>query len=95
MKDFLARLSSRKFLLTIGGIFLITVYPQYADKIIMLIVTYIGAEGAGDVVQRYQDGKTDQANINKETTRIEATGGLDAIDTDTIVPGLEHPDIAM
>lgn len=57
MKDILKRLSSRKFLVTVGGIFAVTVYPAYADHIVQLIVAYNLAEGSADVVQRYSQSK--------------------------------------
>jgi hypothetical protein len=57
MKDFINRLSSRKFLITIGGILAVTLYPQFSDSIITLIGIYVGGEGVADAVQRYSSSK--------------------------------------
>lgn len=87
LADFFARLSSRKFLVTIFGITAVTAYPQYADSIISIIVAYLGAEGAADVVKRYQDGKVkvEQLGITKDAVQ---SGAIElTVDKETIVPG--------
>ncbi len=89
MKDFIKRLSSRKFLVTIAGIVGVTLYPERANDIIMLIGVYVGAEGAGDVVGRYQDGQVKRATIDQTTAGINAgvIETLPAVDKSTVVPG--------
>jgi hypothetical protein len=61
--DFFIRLSSRKFLLTITGIILVTLYPEGATYICTLIGIFVGGEGVADTVSRYAVEKTKQANI--------------------------------
>lgn len=58
MKDFIKRLSSRKFLVCVGGLAAVTIYPELAQPIVAICGIYAGAEGAADVVQRYLGGKT-------------------------------------
>lgn len=79
--DLIGRLSSRKFLVTVGGIGAVTMYPQYADKIVQLISVYVTAEGAGDLVKRYADGKVDAMKVQL------APLASDDFDRDTVVPG--------
>lgn len=89
MKDFILRLTSRKFLVTIAGIVAVTLYPAHAQDIITLIITFVGAEGAADVVGRYSTEKTKQSNLSVRSDAINA--GLiqpDAVDTSSVVPGV-------
>lgn len=53
MKDFIYRLTSRKFLLTVGGFAAVLLFPEYTDDIIKLVGFYLGAEGAADAVRAY------------------------------------------
>lgn len=57
MNDFIKRLFSRKFLVTVGGIAAVTLYPSHANDIITLIGIYVAGEGTADVVQRYAQNK--------------------------------------
>jgi uncharacterized membrane protein HdeD (DUF308 family) len=70
VKDFVKRLSSRKFLLTILGIFLITVLPEYTDQIITLTGIFVGSEGIADIVSRYASSKVDSAKVEKDIALI-------------------------
>ena len=58
--NFFARLSSRKFLLTIGGIIAVTLYPEGSTAICTLIATFVAGESAADTVSRYAVEKTKQ-----------------------------------
>lgn len=79
--DFFIRLSSRKFLLTIGGIFAITLYPESAASICTLIGIFVGGEGAADAVSRYAVEKTKQATlINTPEVRKANTQIIDGED---------------
>jgi hypothetical protein len=85
-KDFAKRLTSRKFLVTIGGITAVTLYPEQANNITAIIGLYLGAEGAADTVKRYQDG-----NVQAAKQLGIANGTIDApdegVDKTSIVPG--------
>lgn len=66
MLNFIKRLSSRKFLLALAGFLSVlfgSLSPDQQTAIVGLISTFIGAEGFGDAVQRYQAGKTAQAKV--------------------------------
>jgi hypothetical protein len=95
--DFIKRLSSRKFIITIGGIAAVVSFPERAGEIVTLCVTFIGAEGLGDAAERYQSQKTKQSQNNLTSTAIElgALGDLmpggNAASGGTIVPGSEVP----
>lgn len=65
--NFFARLSSRKFLLTVGGIIAVTLYPEGSTAICTLIATFVAGEGAADTVSRYAVEKT-----KRETAKAEA-----------------------
>lgn len=94
MKEFLIRLSSRKFLLTIAGITLVTLFPDRANDILTLIVTFVGAEGVADTVSRYSKERTAQAD--REVTRSKAEAGLldvdDPVDKSDFISGDPEPD---
>lgn len=78
--DALKRFSSRKFLITIAGILAVTQFPEYADKIVLLIGTYVGAEGAADVVGRYR-------TYTKVTDNIDMSDYSQSGEVTRIVPG--------
>lgn len=60
MKDFLARLSSRKFLLTLGGVIFYLLggalghfeWDVVVDSVLKVIGLYVGIEGLADIVSR-------------------------------------------
>jgi hypothetical protein len=85
--NFFARLSSRKFLLTVGGIIAVTLYPEGAAAICTLIATFTAAEGAADAVSRYAVEKTKQNNISVEHDRALLAGDDDDEITGVITPG--------
>lgn len=72
MKDFLGRLSSRKFLLTIAGLTLVTLFPEQQEAIILFIGMFVGVEGVADVVGRYTASKTAVKYIEKDIALIES-----------------------
>jgi hypothetical protein len=86
--NFISRLSSRKFLLTVGGIIACTLYPESATAITTLIATFVAGEGAADVVSRYAVEKTKQAD-NKAASDKQLLAGDDddELDTTQVVPG--------
>lgn len=85
LADLVARLSSRKFVLTVFGIFAVTAFPAHADSVIQLIVVFVGAEGAADVVERYR--KAPEIDLSKVNTQQLADLYNDAVDTGEIEPG--------
>ena len=85
--NFFARLSSRKFLLTITGIVFVTMYPEGATAICTLIATFVGAEGAADAVSRYAVEKTTREQAKAEAYKTEFLDDPDDVDTTTIIPG--------
>jgi hypothetical protein len=78
--DFIKRLSSRKFLITIGGIMAVISFPERAGEIVTLTVTFVAAEGVGDAAERYNAPKVVAADKELEATRIQVFGS-DAVDT--------------
>lgn len=85
--NFFARLSSRKFLLTITGIVFVTLYPEGATPICALIATFVGAEGAADAVSRYSVEKTKQNNLTVEQDKQLLAGDEEEEFTGTIISG--------
>jgi uncharacterized membrane protein len=57
MKDTLNRFTSRKFLLAIVGLVLITAVPDQANDIVALIGMFVGAEGAKDLADAVKRNK--------------------------------------
>lgn len=86
--NFFARLSSRKFLLTVLGIVFVTLYPEGSGAIVTLIATFVGAEGAADAVSRYAVEKTKQNNLTVEHDKALLAGDDDEdVDTTVVVSG--------
>lgn len=85
--NFFARLSSRKFLLTITGIVFVTLYPEGSTAICTLIATFVGAEGAADAVSRYSVEKTKQNNLTVEHDKALLAGDEEDELTGVIEPG--------
>ena len=100
LADLFSRLSSRKFIITIGGITVfvtVKLPPEAYAPIVALIGAYLASEGAGDVVQRFQNGKTATAALEQKTTLIQS-GAIDPdpVDKNIVTPGSEPAsDIAM
>lgn len=88
--DLIKRLSSRKFLITLGGVAAVITFPEQAEYIVTLTVTFVGAEGLGDAAERYQTQKTKQSEKKLEAIQTEL-GTLDMPGTDVdrghVVPG--------
>lgn len=77
-------------MLTIAGIVLTIHFPDSTSEIMTLVVGYVGAEGAADVAQRYQEQKTLQQEQITQQQRINY--GLDSdsvadIPSGQVVPG--------
>lgn len=88
--DLIRRLTSRKFLLTLGTALVLYSNGQYTE-LTVLIAGYIGVEGAGDVAERYSKPKADTAKTELEATRLQILGA-DAlpdtgVDKNIFVPG--------
>lgn len=95
MKKFLAnliqRLTSRKFLLTVGTALILIANQQY-NELVLLITAYIGAEGIGDAAQRYQAEKTKQSeNILQDTKLQFGELASPEVDRGNIVTGENIP----
>ena len=88
MKKFLAslikRVTSLKFLLTLSTA-LVLVANQQWNELVVLILGYIGVEGAGDVVSRYGDTKVAR---DKELWQLENLEADDPVDKTTTTPGV-------
>jgi len=62
MKDLLKRLISRKFLLALAGI-LVFIANQQWTELTVVILGYLGSEGAADAVARYSTTKFVEAPV--------------------------------
>lgn len=71
MNDFIKRLSSRKFLLTVGGIVAVTLFPEIPSEALYLVLTFIGVEGVADVVARYKATDVQVKDLEKQISLIE------------------------
>lgn len=94
MKKFLAdlikRLTSRKFLLTVGTA-LILISNQQWQELVVLIGAYVGVEGLSDAAERYAKPKANASQAELENTKIQLLGA-DAlpdtgVDKTSFVPG--------
>lgn len=89
LADFIKRLSSRKFIVTLGAIAAVITFPDQAGDIVTLTVAFVGAEGIGDAAERYQTQKTTQAETQLKAIQTEQ-GMLDIpmdVDRSQVVPG--------
>lgn len=91
MKDFIKRLSSRKFLLTVGTACILVANQQWTE-LVVLISGYVGVEGLGDASARYQAEKTKQNQVDQTTAMLEAGLVPDDVDKSSITPGGESTD---
>lgn len=88
MKDFIKRLSSRKFLVTIALVVVLTLFPDVPDAVISLALAYIGAEGLTDVVRAYRQADVAKSQVDKDIAMI--SNGLDPDNpagSNMVVPG--------
>ncbi len=83
--DLIKRFTSRKFLLTVGGIIGVVASPEHSGDIITLITVYNGAEGAADIVGRYAGVKTGAAKTQLQPM---FTADDAELDMDSIAPGV-------
>lgn len=87
MKDFLARLSSRKFLLAVAAALTFYVNRQYLELAIT-IATYLGVQGTSDVVQAYAKNRYIIPAKLEQQTQLINSGDLEFDTTPkVIVPG--------
>lgn len=89
MKDFLMRLSSRKFLIVIATITVMTLFPEIPEETIYLVLAFVGVEGARDIVAAYRSADIGKAAMEKDIALINA-GEIPAGDSKgNIRPGSE------
>lgn len=94
--DFIARLTSRKFMIAIGGIALIATGMLNTDQInqvVALIIAFITAEGVGDAADRFTANKATAAKAQLEETALQFSdlGTAGAVDRSTVVAGSDIP----
>lgn len=88
MKDFFQRITSRKFLITIGGLVAAAGARQW-NEFSAILIGYLVSEGAGDVVTRFRTGvKTLDTVINPMSQNIVDE---DDVDTTAIITGKSTP----
>lgn len=85
--NFIARLSSRKFLLTVAGLALVTMFPEKATEIVTLIGIFVGGEGVADTVSRYAVEQTNRTLKKTEMQNTLLAGDDDDDITGVIVSG--------
>jgi hypothetical protein len=68
--EFLKRLSSRKFLITIGSMALVVTFPEAAEYIVTLSVGFVAAEGVGDAAERYKRQAVKAEEVKLEDTKL-------------------------
>lgn len=86
LADFISRLTSRKFLLTLGTSFTLAANDQWT-ALVAALTAYLASEGGADVVGRLQSGKQKVAEIQQSISKIE--NGIDeGLDKSTVVPGV-------
>lgn len=90
MKDFLKRLSSRKFLLALAASITFYANKQYTE-LAATIITYLAAEGSSDVVGAYASNKYAIPAKIEQKTQLIASGDMEFDNEDSkpkvIVPG--------
>lgn len=57
MQNVLDRFTSRKFLLSIAGVVLVIIVPEYADSIVQIVGMFVGAEGVRDLAEAVRKNK--------------------------------------
>lgn len=89
MKNFLLRLTSRKFLLTLAAALILVANERWAE-LVVLISGYMGIEGIGDAADRVAAQKTKQVELVQETQKARVTAfeeDDDDVDLTIINPG--------
>lgn len=92
MKDVAQRFTSRKFLITLGLIVALTLWPDMPDSVLQLALVYLGAEGLHDVVAAWRQPSVDVAKVELKQAKVNAgwTQNIDApVDqqSNKVVPG--------
>lgn len=93
LADFIKRLTSRKFLLTVASCLVLYANGQY-DQITWVVLAYLGVEGAGDAAERYTTPKQKAADAELQSTKLQILGA-DAlpdtgVDKNIFVPGASN-----
>lgn len=89
MKDFLNRLTSRKFLLAVAAGLTFYANGQYTE-LAATIIAYIAAEGSADALGRYSGVKTGGTGtplVPSAAPKFDKTDVEDDVDRSTIVAG--------
>jgi hypothetical protein len=85
INDLIKRVTSRKFLITVAGLVTLAGNGQWTE-FTALVLGYLTAEGASDVVDRFKSGVgTLDGYVNPESQNIED------VDTSTVVTGKDTP----
>jgi hypothetical protein len=97
MKDFLMRLTSRKFLLVVFVMVILlagAVPVEYKWPLILLVASYLTSEGVGDAAARVAQQKTEQVKLVQATQVAQADANRtiyaaddEDVDTTTVIPG--------
>lgn len=69
LRDFFQRLSSRKFLIVIAAVALKLLYPDIPDELLILVLTYVGVEGARDIVAAVANAKVAKATVEAQSAK--------------------------
>ena len=90
LANFIKRLTSRKFLLTLGTGLTLYANGQY-NELAALVAAYLFVEGAGDAAERYSKPKAAGAEAELQATKLQILGA-DAlpdtgVDKNLFVPG--------
>lgn len=93
LADLIKRLTSRKFMLTVGTALILIANQQY-NELVLLIAGYLGVEGLGDAAERYTTPKANAAKHELEATKLQILGA-DAlpetgVDKNSLVPGASN-----
>lgn len=81
------RLTSRKFLLTVAAGIPLALNQQWGE-LVTLISVFIGAEGAADAAQRYQEAKvSSNTSLLSDISQIANDDADDDVDKDKIIAG--------
>lgn len=83
MKDFIKRLTSRKFLLTVAAAVNFYANKQYTEMA-LVVLAYLGVEGGSDIVATYAQNKY----VAPTKQLLASDLGIDDDDDRTITPGL-------
>lgn len=81
IKDFFLSLFSRKFLLTVSALLTLAAEGEW-NQFVAVLATYLGVEGAGDVIDRIKFSRSQGAATVEDLKDEE-------VDTGVIIPGTE------